>query len=553
MSFLDFLNIKKPQAESLTANDTRCFVSFSDILGGGTFDGEIEPGAMSDQTYLYDVDYYEMAKRAYTLVTTNEFAKILAGRLTQFVVGTGLQLHPEPMLNFLQKKLKIKLPETFGKDIKELWNLIEDDENLSLTKDKTIHALAKEVFFNGFIAGDVLVVKRVVNQNLEYQVINGLSVFSNLKTNPDNGNRIIDGVEVDKSDVPVAYWVKQKEGLPPVRIPARDKKGRLLAWLVPIGEQRLNSTRAFSKLGVIMQKLHKIGRYANAEVIAAETNSKFAAVIEQSKDSSGVNPLANVGLKPPQLPRGFAEKHNLNQPQAPASEVRTREEQLRFNNFLQRVKSGLFFQTPIGQKMTSFDTKRPNVNYVGFLDGSNKYMFASDDMPIEVAILQFANNFSASRASLKMFEQICKFIQKYTICDRFYMVIYKQFFELECLKRNIYAPKYLELKDDTGFIDNAYTKCKFVGQKIPHIDEVKEVNAVVAKLKAGLTTYEQALESLGNTTDFDTLIQIRKTEEDKIRRAGLTFDSLFAPDNPPTDDPDTETDVKTEKRGKHGR
>ncbi len=500
-----------------------------------------------DQTILYDVDYYEMARRAYTLVTTNEFAKILVSRLTQFVVGTGLQLHPEPMLNFLRRKLKINLPETFGKDIKELWNLIEDDEMLSQSKDQTIHSLAKDVFYNGFIAGDVLVVKRVVNQNLEYQIINGLSVYSVLKVNPDNGNKIIDGVEIDENNVPVGYWIKQKNGMNEIRLDARDKKGRLLAWLVPVGEKRINATRAYSKLGVIMQKLHKIGRYANAEVIAAETNSKFAAVIEQSKDSSGVNPLANIGFKTPALPRGFAEKHNLDQPQTDNGEIRNRAEQKRFNNFLQRVKSGIFFQTPIGQKMTSFDTKRPNVNYVGFLDGSNKYMFASDDMPIEIAILQFSNNFSASRASLKMFEQICKYIQKTTIIDRFYVQIYKQHFELWCLKGDIFAPKYLQLKDDTGFIDNAYTKCKFVGQKIPHIDEVKEVNAVVAKLKSGLCTYEQALENLGNTTDFDTLIQNRKAEEEKIRHAGLNFDTLFAPDNPPSNDEDTESSKEKRK------
>lgn len=545
MSFFDFLN-KKNKYETKKENEISCYVSWEDLLGG-TFDGEIEPGALSDQTILYDVDYYEMARRAYTLVTTNEFAKILVSRLTQFVVGTGLQLHPEPMLNFLRRKLKINLPETFGKDIKELWNLIEDDEMLSQSKDQTIHSLAKDVFYNGFIAGDVLVVKRVVNQNLEYQIINGLSVYSVLKVNPDNGNKIIDGVEIDENNVPVGYWIKQKNGMNEIRLDARDKKGRLLAWLVPVGEKRINATRAYSKLGVIMQKLHKIGRYANAEVIAAETNSKFAAVIEQSKDSSGVNPLANIGFKTPALPRGFAEKHNIDKPQTDNGEIRNRAEQKRFNNSLQRVKSGIFFQIPIGQKMTSFDTKRPNVNYVGFLDGSNKYMFASDDMPIEIAILQFSNNFSASRASLKMFEQICKYIQKTTIIDRFYVQIYKQHFELWCLKGDIFAPKYLQLKDDTGFIDNAYTKCKFVGQKIPHIDEVKEVNAVVAKLKSGLCTYEQALENLGNTTDFDTLIQNRKAEEEKIRHAGLNFDTLFAPDNPPSNDEDTESSKEKRK------
>ena len=43
-----------------------------------------------------------------------------------------------------------------------------------------------------------------------------------------------------------------------------------------------------------MQKLHKIGQYSNSEVMAAETNAKFAAWVEQDKDSSGVNPIKSI-------------------------------------------------------------------------------------------------------------------------------------------------------------------------------------------------------------------------------------------------------------------
>ena len=96
-------------------------------------------------------------------------------------------------------------------------------------------------------------------------------------------------------------------------------------------------------------------------------------------------------------------------------------------------------------------------------------------------------------------------------------------------------------------MDNAYTKAKFVGLKIPHIDEVKEVNAVLSKLKGGLTTFEHALETLGISTDFDSLIERRKAEEAKIRAAGLTFETLFAPDNGGANDEVTEADFNKTK------
>ena len=91
---------------------------------GDTFDGEQEIGAFNYSGYVYDVDYYELARRAYTLVTINEFTKIMVLRLTEFVVGTGLRLHPTPLKGLLKRMFGIDLPENFAKNIQELWSLV---------------------------------------------------------------------------------------------------------------------------------------------------------------------------------------------------------------------------------------------------------------------------------------------------------------------------------------------------------------------------------------------------------------------------------------------
>jgi len=528
MKILEKINLFRNKRPDIEPQGSYLPLSY---LFGNTFDGEDEPGALGN-SIVYDVDYYALAERAYTLVTTNEFAKIIVSRLTEFVVGSGLRLHPQPMKDLLLKKFKIKLDDNFTQDIQDLWNLIEDDKNISSTKDKNIHALAKSIFFNGFVAGDCLVIKRVIDGNLDFQVVNGLAVATSRLVS-DTGNKIIDGVEIDDNETPVNYYIIDKNGKE-IKIPARDKKGRLIAWLVPVGVKRLNTTRAYSRLGVIMQKIHKIGKYAQSEVMAAETNSKFAVVVEQDKTSNGINPLPNL----PGMSRSL--KNNMKD--TPNENIENRKEIENFRTRVNRIASALSFFMPKGQKLSSFDTKRPNTNYTAFLDGSMKYLCAACDIPFEVAIMTFSNNFSASRASLKMFEFILEVFRKNTIGDYFYNIVYSQFFELCCLKGYIKAPKYLELKDDKGFLDNAYTKAKFVGSKIPHIDEVKEVNAVLSKLKGGLTTFEHALENLGISMSFESLIEKRKHEENLIKQSGLNFETLFAPDNGASNDNDTEAD-----------
>lgn len=503
-------------------------------LWGIDYDGEQDPGQMGN-LYVYDVDYYTMAKRAYTLVTINEFAKTGITRLTQFAVATGLKCYPEPSREFLKEVCKIELPEDFGRKIQIRWSLFEQDKNISITKDQNLQDLARTVYTHAKIAGDVLVIKRVVDGFLEYQVINGLAVKSSLSV-AENGNKIIDGVEIDEKGKHIAYYVMPKDSSSvPKRIPARDGKDRLLAWLVYNNNKRINGVRGYSEYGAIMQKLHKIGEYANAEVIAANTNAKFAVKIEQSKDSTGVNPFKAL---PAGIPKALRESLGNNG----GSSMANKAEIDKFVKNLKMQPSAIAFHVPVGQHLESFDTKRPNVNYANFLDASMKYNYASIGCPLEIALLVFQNNYSASRASLKMFEMILKYDRKYILEDQFYQIIYSQFFELECLKGNIDAPKYLQLKNDKGYIDNAYTKAKFVGASIPHVDEVKEVNAVISKLKAGLITYEQAAELLGNPVDFDSLLEKRKAEEKKIKDAGLTFEGLFIPDAANNDETENSKD-----------
>lgn len=519
VNFLNnFLDVFRPKEPPVTRVEVSGQVYPPGYLTGLTFDGELDPAAMG-RTDVYDVDYYQMARRAYTLVITNEYIRTAVQRLTQFAIGTGLKLHPEPAKRFLKNNLKIKLSEEFTLNVQDLWNLLEEDKNLSSDKQTTIHGIAKLVFYNAYIAGDVLVIKRVKNGHLEYQIINGLSVISN-KTEGTDGNKIVDGVELNKAGEHIAYYVMDEHG-DETRIPARDDKGRLISWLVYADDRRLGAVRGYSPFGAIMQKTRKIGQYSNAEIIAANTNAKFAATIEQNEHSSGVNPFKSVPVV------GRTLQNDL---KTEGSQATNQTEIKHFTDRLKAISNGLFIHMPKGQKLNSFDTKRPNVNYGQFVDSSMKYIYASLGIPHEVALLVFQNNFSASRASLKMFEMILKYLRKYIIIDGFYQEVYKQFFELECLKGNIDAPKYLELKNDEGYLDNAYTKAKFIGAQIPHIDETKEVNAVLSKLKGGLITFEQALETLGNTTDFDTLVERRKQEEERIKAAGLNFETILTPE-----------------------
>ena len=432
-------------------------------------------------------------------------------RFAQFSVGLGLVLHAEPLKKFLKKKFNVNLADDFVEDVETLWDMWKSDTRVSHDKQSNLDSLAYQIKVNTIISGDILIVKRVINGNLEYQLIDGKNVFYVSNVNPKNNNRILNGVEIDTNREHVAYWVR-KDNLEYERIPAKDKKGRLIAWLAYADKNRVGSTRGLSPLGAIMQKLDQLDKYSENEVVASNTNAKFCATIEHDVNSSGQNPLQKgIPLK----------RLGLAITQALPDELTALGEEIAKR--MRNMTNGIIMNLGMGQKLVSYDTKRPNVNYGAFLDSNAKYMFAALGLPFEVVLMVFQNNFSASRASLKMFEIILKVMRKHTLIDGFYSVVYRQWFEIEVLKANIDAPKYLEFRNNPEYYDNAYTQARFIGPPIPHVDPKKEVDAVVEKLNNGLSTYESALEELGDNHDFDSMVEKRGAEQRKFKENGLEF------------------------------
>lgn len=111
--------------------------------------------------------------------------------------------------------------------------------------------------FNSVIGGDMLIIRRIVNGYNEYQLIDGRNVYSTKTLNSDNGNKIKNGVEVDKSGRHVAYYILDDDGKEQ-RIQAFDDAGNVYAWLAYWNKMRIGSTRGYSILGAIMQKWIKL-------------------------------------------------------------------------------------------------------------------------------------------------------------------------------------------------------------------------------------------------------------------------------------------------------
>lgn len=130
-------------------------------------------------------------------------------------------------------------------------------------------------------------------------------------------------------------------------------------------------------------------------------------------------------------------------------------------------------------------------------------------------------SYSSARASMS---QTWRFMQsrKKIVADKFAAMIYSLWLEEEIAQGNVPLPPGWT-RDDyyKPLMSDAISQCTWIGSGRGQIDELKETQAAILKIKAGLSTYEEECARLGN--DFRRVFAARAREEKLIKKYGLAF------------------------------
>jgi len=463
-----------PQEESLFPYGA--FVgSMSSVM---SFNGEKTPGELGSPLEVFP-DYYGLRLRAYEANLTQDTVKIITNKYFKWTIGNGLKLRSEPIEDYL----KIK---KINPDYRELRNTVESAFSLYASlKDcdysemKNFHSLALDAYVDSFLGGDCVVIYRIKNGYPTVQVIDGQqvtspSVFSDdYKTAENNNNIIRHGVELDSKGKHVAYYVKTIGKLGVItheRVPCYfdDSDGKfnfVMAKMIYFGKHRINHVRGVSALSAILEKVDKLDRYTEATVGSAEERAKITYSIEHDENSTGENPFiekqkANLGIQ-----NDISGKLGAGLLGAD------------LERYVARTTNKTTVNMPNGSKLKSLESNA-EINYEPLFNAIFTQVSAALDMPPEVALQKFSSNYSASRAAMKVWEYMVK-IDRNRFADEFYKPFYDLFFYCQALRGELNAPGFITACDNNDFMTiGAYTKAKFEGVNMPHIDPVKEVNAI---------------------------------------------------------------------------
>jgi len=472
-----------------------------------SFTGEKFDGGMNYDT-AFDLDHHSMKLKSMRAYAESMQARAIIKRLCDTVINTGLSLESTPeasIIGLSQEDRKV-----ISNKIEAKFNLWGKSKQCDVSRENNLGQIERVEFKNQLIKGDYFAAlvfndgSELINP-LQIKIINPDIVSTpfdaKLKQEVENrGNIIINGIEIDENDQEVAFFVRSRKpgkfNNSWVRMPKYGPvSGRLV---VAHGKTQDFGTefRGVPALAHVAHELEKITDYSLLELMAAVANATVAAVIEPGENAPATNPMSTNSFVPPSLVGNVATEQTLDHGYTNIGK-----------NVMRNTGGMLISSLNAGEKYQSFDTKRPNVDFGGFVDSITKYLAASLSIPIEVLHMQFGQNFSASRASLKLYWQSLSVWRDEFVSD-FLTPVYNSFLLGEVGTGNLILKGF---EDPT--LRAAWQSAKWIGIPSPSIDPFKEERAAQIRNKEGYTTREQEAQRR-HRTSFDSNVD-RLAEENK--------------------------------------
>ena len=317
----------------------------------------------------------------------------------------------------------------------------------------------------------------------------GQSLYFTTGKNPENGNTIFDGVEVDNSGAVVAYHIRSnypfEVGAPTTewaRVLAYQEHTGLPNVLHIMDSERCDQYRGVSYLAQVIEPLLQLRRYTESELMAAVIESFFTAFIKTTAPTD-------------EMPFNEVEPDRPGEPKGP-------------NEY--GMGPGQINVMEPGEDVVFADPKHPTGSFDAFAKAISAQVGAALEIPADLLLKSFNASYSASRAALLEAWKAFKMRREW-LADDFCRPVYEVWLSEAVARGRIYAPGFFE----DPAIHAAYLGSEWLGPSQGQLDPVKEITAEILACSEGFSTHEQSTIRL-NGGQWDANVEQLTRENEKL-------------------------------------
>lgn len=454
------------------------------------------------------------------------------------VIGAGLRLSPKPKYKLLG--ITAEEAEEWAKHTKEEFDLWASSKFSDALRKNNWYDQQDIAYQCYMIDGDSFAVfkyrepvpgmpyalrvqlveaSRVCNPGVQ-SLVGTISPWFVTVRNPDNGNRIINGVEVDDDGAVVAYWICNRYPYDPTNTTQLPKWRRIEAFGPLTGQpnilqichdERPEQYRGVPYLSPVLENVKQVGRYTDAELTAAIVKSFFSLFFKEQY-------VSNYGF--------------------PLQSVFGPHERVKIDRDAFELGPGTLNVLPPGYDVTSVDAQRSLSTFEPFVKQLVTQIGAALEQPYEVIMKAFNSSYTASRAALLQAWAAYK-TRRIWFARDFCQPSYEAWLAEAVAIGRVKIP-------DGDFADplkrKAWANAEWYGPVMGVLDPVKEVQGAALRVQYGFSTREkEAAEMTG--TSWDDNVERLASENATMAKLGLP---LVTADVPKTEEAVPEKDSQQE-------
>ncbi len=411
------------------------------------------------------------------------------------VIGTGLRLKPAIDADFLgiDEEQADELKRTIEREF-ALWSESVDCDAQRLNNFFELQQLA---YLSQLMSGDCFALLPMIPRPHSVYDLRIRLMEADRVCDPDriDGRDIKGGVECNEYGEVIAYWFSSRHPLSTsskrqtwTRVEAFGLQSGRRNLLHLMESERPEQRRGVPILAPVIEPLKQLGRYTEAELMAAVVSGMFTVFI---KSNTPQTPLGE----------GIDLEHQVD------SEDETTYE----------LGNGAIIGLAPGEEAQMANPGRPNSAFDGFVTAILRQVGAALEIPYELLVKHFTASYSASRAALLEAWKSFRMRRSWLAAD-FCQPIYEEWFAEAVAKGRIPAPGFF----DDPLIRRAYTRAEWHGPSPGQIDPLKEANAAILRIKAAISTIERETAELTGG-DFEQNVRQRAREERLLQASSLTI------------------------------
>lgn len=415
------------------------------------------------------------------------------------VIGAGLKMNAQIDAKFLN--LTDEEASNWEENTEREWLIWANSKLCDASRVCNFFQLQGLVLMSALLSGDVFALLPLgkdpnMPYDLRIQLIEADRVCNPKVYDPELD--LLEGVEVGKYGEAVAFWVSKyhpytfiQHNKPVIntwtRIPAYGARTGRPNILQIFGDvERPCQRRGVPILSPVIEAMKQLGRYTEAELVAAVVSGMFTVFIKSNTPEQPLGEMIGVEIDGnPKIAGDDKSAYELG--------------------------NGAIVGLGANESIETANPTRPNAAFDSFVIAICRQIGAALEVPYELLVKNFTASYSASRAALLEAWKMFKMKREWLISN-FCRPVYEEWLAEAVAKGRIKAKGFF--KD--AAIRAAWSGAEWYGASQGQIDPEKEARAAQLRVQEGFSTRERESTELTGMS-FEKIQNVRNREE--IKRA----------------------------------